>query len=104
MSEAARRRRRRNCRYNLRQLSALSAPEAKIKPYQVNLPRLPPEVLRSGSFHLEEPLRETSEVHRVASWISPGLVSPQTPDSAGYDSIDELIRSSSDDECFDSYS
>ena len=85
-----RRRKRTTCRYNLRQFSA---PEVKIRPCQVNLPRLPKRVCSENFLWQEYVRREVLETDSVVNWISPG---PNSPDILGDDSIDELIKSSSD--------
>ena len=102
LTEEARRRRRRraNCKYNLRQLSA---PVLLSRPCQVDLPPLPIEVFRSEDFNWqdweEDQRRDPREADSQVSWISPG---PKSPDTPGDDSIDELIRSSSDSDSDDS--
>ena len=105
LTEEARRRRRRraNCKYNLRQLSAPVLLSRPCQLCQLNLPPHPIEVFRSENFNWqdwEENLRrESREEESQVSWISPG---PKSPDTPGDDSIDELIRSSSDSDSDDS--
>ena len=57
---------------------------------QVNIARLPPALVRSLAQLSEGPSQEETSV----SWISPGCA--QAPDVPSDDSIDELIRSSSE--------
>ena len=88
LEEARRRRRRANCVYNLRQFNSKS--EVKIKPCNVKIARLPPELVDCQD--LPDPVRPLAgEKGSSVSWISPG-----SPDVPSDDSIDELIRSSSD--------
>ena len=67
----------------------------KIRPCQVSLPCLPGRVSSTENLLRQDHLREGEALGAESrvSWISPGPVSPDTP---GEDSIDELIKSSSD--------
>ena len=64
-------------------------------------PKLPPgisvEELSSQAFQSQENLKwEASKKTKEASWISPGPEAPEAEDHPSDDSIDDLIRSSSD--------
>ena len=68
----------------------------KIRPCQVSLPCLPGSVSSAENLLRQEHLGREGEAlgaESRVSWISPGPLSPDTPAD---DSIDELIKSSSD--------